>query len=123
MNKRPVYDILHQMKKLAICLNNTRSRFDKIVHVTMFLALQRLGIPKPIIVIMIHTIKKLEHTIHTYFGNSTSTYGGTGWPSPPHEIIQGNGAFPIILVETSSVWFFALKEKIMMKLFEHPSLK
>ena len=76
-NKRRIYDISRQMKQaMAVCSNDARSCYDRIVHVAAFLASRRLGIPKPMLISMLHTIQMMEHSVRTSFGNSKETYGG-----------------------------------------------
>ena len=51
MNKRLIYDIsMHMKTPIEVCSNDARSCYDRIVHVAAFLALRRLGIPKPMII-------------------------------------------------------------------------
>ena len=76
-NKQLIYDISRQMKRMmAVCFNDARSCYDKRVHIAAYLALRRLGIPKPMIISMLITIQMIEHSIRTLFGDSTTTYGG-----------------------------------------------
>jgi len=112
VNKIFVYNISRQMKQpLAMCSNDARSCYDRIVHVAAFLVIRRLGIPKPMIMRMLNTIQLITHNICTSFGDSTATYGGTNWWLPPHRTIQGNGAFPIIWAEISTILFLAVRER------------
>ena len=84
-NERLIYEISCQMKQpLAVCSNDDQSCYDCIVHVAAFLALRRLGIPKPMIIIILHTIQMMKHSICTLFGDSTEIYGGTEWQLQPH---------------------------------------
>jgi len=61
---------------MAACSNDARSCYDRIVYVAAYLALRRLGIPKPMIINMLHTIQMMEYSIRTSFGDSSVTYGG-----------------------------------------------
>lgn len=55
--KRLVYNILMQMKlPLAVSFQDARSCYD-------LLTLHRLGIHKAVIISMLHTIQKMEHSI------------------------------------------------------------
>ena len=97
-NKRLIYDISRQMKQaLAVCSNDAQSCYDRIVHVAAFLALRRLGVPKPMILSMLVTIQMMEHSIRTSFGDSEETYGGEEWRLPPHSNIQGKRDSPLTL--------------------------
>ena len=68
---------------------------------------------------MLITIKMIEHSIRTSFGDSTVTYGGKEWRLKPHGNAQGNGASPMIRAAISTVLFLALNEKTMEEFFEH----
>ena len=94
-----------------------------ILHVAAYLALRRLGIPKPIIISMLHTIQMMEHSIRTFFGDSTTTYGGKEWILKPHGSVQGNGASPMIWAAISTVLFLALTEKNYGGVFRAPITK
>ena len=111
-NKRLIYDISRQMKQaMAVCSNDARSYYDRIVHVAAFLALRRLGIPKPMIISMLHTIQMMEHSVRKSFGDSKETYGGDAWRLPPHSNIQGKGDSPMTWAAISTILFLAIKEK------------
>ena len=111
-NKRLIYNISRQMKQaIAVCSNDARSCYDCIVDVAAFLALCRLGIPKLMIISMLHTIQMIEHSVWTSFGNSEETYGGTTYQLPPHSNIQGKGDSPLTWAAISTVLFLATNEK------------
>jgi len=75
--KQLISDISRQRKKMmVVCSNDAQSCYDRIVHVAAYLALRRLGIPKPMIISILHTIQMMEHSICASFGNSNETYGG-----------------------------------------------
>ena len=58
-NKRLACDISSQIKQpMSVCSNNTRSFYDRIIHVAAFLDLGRFGIPKPMIFSTLHMIQK-----------------------------------------------------------------
>ena len=123
-NKRLIYDISRQMKKaLAVCSNDARSCYDRIVHVAAYLALRRLGIPKPMIISMLHTIQMMEHSVRTSFGDSKETYGGAAWRLPPHSNIQGKGDSPMTWAAISTVLFLAIQEKNYGGVFRAPITK
>ena len=77
-NKCLVYDVFRQMTKLiAVCSNNARSCYDRIIHIAAFLALRQLRIPKLMIIRMLHTIQVMEHVIRISFDDSTEIYSGS----------------------------------------------
>jgi len=123
-NKRLIYDISRQMKQaLAVCSNDAQSCYDRIVHVAAFLALRRLGVPKPMILSMLVTIQMMEHSIRTSFGDSEETYGGEEWRLPPHSNIQGKGDSPLTWAAISTILFLAIKEKNYGGIFRAPITK
>ena len=67
-NRQMMYNISRR-KPVVASSNDTRSCYDRIIHVAKSLTLHRLGILKLIIVNMLHTIQKMEHSIQMSFGN------------------------------------------------------
>ena len=63
------------------------------------------------IISMLYTIQMMEPSVRVSFGDSNETYGGSEWQLPPHGIIQGNSASPLILATISTVLFLSLNEK------------
>ena len=123
-NKRMIYDISRQMKiPIEVCLNDTRSCYDRIVYFSVFMTLYRLGIPKPMIISMIHAIQMMEHSVRTSFGYSTATYGGSEWILPPHGSIQSSGASSLIWAAISTVLFLSLNERNYRGVFRAPITK
>ena len=123
-NKQLIYDILRQMKQpVAVCSNDARSCYDRIVHVATFLGLRRLGIPIKMIISMLHTIQLMEHSVRTILGDSEEIYGGADWRVPPHSSIQGNGASPLIWATISTILFLAVKIKNYGGVFRAPITK
>ena len=118
-----MYDISMQMKIPIVCSNDARLCYDIIVHVTAFLTLRRLGIPKPMIISMLHTIKMMEHIVRTSFGYSTATYGGSEWRLPRHVSIQGNGSLTLIWAAISTVLFLSLNKRNYVGMFYAPKTK
>ena len=85
-----MFDITRQMKiPVAVCSIDARSCYERIVHVAAFLALRRLGVPKSMIIRLLHTIQMTEHSARTSFGDSKAAYGGSSWRLPPYGSIQG----------------------------------
>lgn len=96
---------------MAVCSNDAKSYYDRIIQVAAYLALRRLGIPEAMLISMLHTIKMMEHSVRTSFGDSTQTCGGATWRLKPHGTIQGNSASPMIWAPISTVLFLAIEEK------------
>ena len=103
LNKRLSYDIMRQMKTAgALCSNDAKSCYDRILHSVASLCLRRLGLPEEAIVCMFSTLQNLEHTVRTVYGNSEKSYGGHLWLVPLHGIGQGNGAGPMLWAAVST---------------------
>ena len=109
-------------KAIAVCSDDARSCYDRIVHVAAYLALRRLGIPKPMIISMLHTIQMMKYSVRTSFGDSKETYGGSEWRLPPHSNIQGKGDSPMRWAAISTVLFLAIQEKTTVDYSELLSL-
>ena len=54
--------------------NDAKGCYDRIAHIVVSIALQRLGIPKPSVQSMLTTIQEMEHFICTAFGDSDTGY-------------------------------------------------
>jgi hypothetical protein len=97
LNKRLSYDILRQMKMPgALCSNDAKSCYDRILHAVASLCLRCLGLPEAAIVCMFTTLQNMEHTVRTVYGDSNNSYGGNLWLVPMQGIFQGNGAGPML---------------------------
>ena len=102
VNKRLLYDIIHmQRRPAALCSNDAKSCYDRIVHSIASMALQRLGMPSGPVTCMLVTIQNFNHHVRTTFGNSeTALFNIDGQPF--QGICQGNGAGPTIWVAVSA---------------------
>ena len=80
--------------RAVLMSNDAKGCYDRIAHVVVSLALQRLGIPKPPLASMLETIQEMEHHVCTAFGRSQGYYGNDPTKPPPSGILQGNGAGP-----------------------------
>ena len=97
LNKTLTCDIGRQRKQpFAICSNDAKSCFDRIVHSIASLSLQRVGYPIEPLICVFTTIRHLEHRIRTVYGDSDSGFCGRLWAAPIQGIGQGNGAGPQI---------------------------
>ena len=85
-------DSRSKRKAMAVCSNDAKGCYDRIVHSVAVICLQRLGFPASAIQSMIKTIQQMRHFVRTGFGDSEESYG----PSLPPDIplmglLQGNG--------------------------------
>jgi hypothetical protein len=93
LSKRLSYDLLRQFKYPgALCSNDAKSCYDRILHVVASLCLRGLGLPE----------SAVEHTVLTVYGNSQNTYGGPLWLVPVQGIFQGNGVGPMLWAVVST---------------------
>jgi hypothetical protein len=103
VNKALTFDILHQTKRAgAICSDNAKSCYDLIGHTQAALSMQRVRVPKNIVLCLFTTLQEEVHRVRTGFGDSQASYGGPVWLVPIHGIGQGNGAGLAIWVVVST---------------------
>jgi hypothetical protein len=104
LNKTLTFDLWRQFKiPGALCSNDAKSCYDRIVHSVASLALQRLGVPVSPIISMFSTIQSLKHHIRTIHGVSSAYGVDNGTSIPIQGVGQGNGAGPQIWAAISSV--------------------
>lgn len=97
LNKTLTFDLLRQSRQPgALCSNDAKSCFDRIVHSIASLSLQRVGVPRAPLVCIFTTIRNLEHRIRTVYGDSDIGFSGRLWTTPIQGVGQGNGAGPQI---------------------------
>jgi len=112
LNKRLLYDharFTHE--PLALCSNDAKSCYDRIVLIVAALCLCWLGAPKPYVQSMVSTIHGMQHHVCSTYGDSTISQGRKQWDSPIAGIGQGNGASPHIWVAVSSPLFQILAQE------------
>ncbi len=106
LNKGLFYDLLRQMKKpAALCLNDAKSCYDRITLLAAALCLCRLGAPINAVKCMTTTIHRMNHHIHTIYGDSQQSANHNLWAAPIASIGQGNGTGPSIWAAVSSPMF------------------
>jgi hypothetical protein len=94
LNKRLTMDNLQQARRAgALCANDAKSCYDRVVHSIAALAMRRMGVPVNTIKSMFSTLQKASHKIRTAFGVSDKTYGH-GREPPLQGFGQGNGCGP-----------------------------
>jgi len=111
LNMQLTYDLIRQQRlTAAVCSNDAKACYDRIVHAFATLALLRLGIPIGPILVMFSTIQLLHHYIRTAFGDSDRSFTGTTTQSPLQGVGQGNGAGPQIWAAVSSPIFNMVRQ-------------
>jgi hypothetical protein len=96
LNKALTFDIWRQLRQRgALCCNDAKACYDRIVHSCASLSIQRVGIDPHPITSMFKSIQSLEHHVRTVFGESKKFFKQAG-EIPLQGVGQGNGAGPQI---------------------------
>ena len=94
LNKRLTMDLLRMRRQSgALCSNDAKSCYDRIVHSFASIAMRRLGAHPPAVQSMLQTIQEAKHHIITAFGPSDNHFGSGRHP-PLQGLGQGNGGAP-----------------------------
>jgi hypothetical protein len=105
VNKVLTYDVSRlRHSPAAMCSNDAKSCYDRVVHSIAKASMMRLGTPSVAIDLMFETIQRLKHFIRTAYGDSEISFGGdprSGDP-PKHGVGQGNGCGPAIWAAVST---------------------
>ena len=95
LNKILALDVIRiQKRPAAVCSNDAKSCYDRIVHTVASMCMQRLGVASETCFTIFATLQELKHHVRTAFGEKSSGYGALGIPL--HGVGQGNGAGPAI---------------------------
>jgi hypothetical protein len=91
VNKVLSFDLIRQYKApAALCSNNAKSCYDRIIHSVASLCFQHQGVPEPPLVCMLTTLQNTEHMIWTAYRNSMRSYGGPMWSTPLEGLAWGD---------------------------------
>jgi hypothetical protein len=94
LNKKLALDVIRQKKLMgAICFNDAKSCFDRIVHNIATMSMIRQGACPTATRQMFSVLRNAKHHIKSAYGRSEEIYGPNLHP-PPQGIGQGNGAGP-----------------------------
>jgi hypothetical protein len=108
LNKSPTMDLLRQGRQAgALCANDAKSCYDRIVHNIAVLALPRLGMAAAPIRSMFETLQLATHHVSMAFGVLKRSYGGKR-KTPLQGGGQGNGGGPAIWTVISTVIIAAM---------------
>ena len=103
LHKTLTYDIMRQSKRPgALCSNDAKSCYDRILHSIVSLAYRRLGVAQPPVQCMVESIQNMNHHIKTSQGVSKVTLSKRNTLVPYQGILQGNGAAPTTWVIIST---------------------
>jgi len=112
LNKCLLYDYArcHHVP-MALCSNDAKSCYDRIVLIVAALCLCHLGADKASVQSMIGTIHGMHHHVWSTFGDSKIAQGHHEWGKPITGIGQGNGTGPQIWAAVSTPLFQILAEE------------
>jgi hypothetical protein len=92
-NKVFTTDIARQEHRpMALCSNDAKSCYDRILHAIASICMRRVGVPKKTCLMMFGTLAKVKHYIRTTYGDSSTAYNCIEIPF--QGVYQGNGAGP-----------------------------
>lgn len=112
LNKRLQFDLWRcQRTTAALCSNDARRCYDRIVHSVASMAMRRMGVGKQATQTMLKAIQQLRHHIRTAYGDSDTFQEPKGTSDIVHGIGQGNGAGPAIWLAISTVLFDTLRNE------------
>jgi hypothetical protein len=95
LNKVLTLDIIRQRRvPAALCCNDAKQCYDRILHTIANICLQRVGVHPKTCFVMLGTLQQMQHHIKTAFGISKDSYGCV--QIPLQGVLQGNGAGPAI---------------------------
>jgi hypothetical protein len=77
---------------MALCSNDAKSCFDRILHAIATICMRRVGVSKQTCLMMFATLAQAKHYIRTNYGDSEKAYSCIEIPF--QGIYQGNGAGP-----------------------------
>jgi len=111
LNKCLWYDYIRCTRQpAALCSNDAKSCYDRIVLLIAALCMCRLGAEKESVLSMMETIRGMHHHTRTVHGDSTRFASRQTWNQPVAGIGQGNGAGPAIWAAVSSPLFEIMQE-------------
>jgi hypothetical protein len=104
LNKQLSFDIVSQYKTpAAVCVNDMKGCYDRIVHSVASICMQRLGVNIKTLQSMFFTLQHLEHDICTAYGESEKSFQASEIHTTAIQGIgQGNGADPQIWAAIST---------------------
>jgi hypothetical protein len=122
LNKRLSFDIIRQGKhSAALCVNDMKGCYDRIVHSVASVCMQRLGMDITSLRSMFFTFQQLEDYIRTAQGVSQLSFNASDvHPIAIQGIGQGNGAGPQIWAAISTVVLNMLRSLRAGAEFESP---
>jgi len=96
---------------MALCSNDAKSCYDRIVLTVAALCLCRAGAMTASMASMVRTLHGMRHYMQMAFGDSTISQGWREWGEPIAGIGQGNGTGPQIWAAVSLPLFDILRSE------------
>jgi hypothetical protein len=106
LNKALIFDLWRMNRSpAALCSNDAKGCYDRIVHNVASLCMQRVRVPREPIISMFGTIQELQHHVCTAFGDLEKFFKANTGRIPIQGVGQGNGAGPQIWALVSTPIF------------------
>jgi hypothetical protein len=89
------FDFIQQAQvDAAMCSNDSKICYDRIVHAIASILMQHHNFPASSCIYVFTTLQNLHHTVMAIYGDSKSGYGETLWAVPYYVVGQGNSTGP-----------------------------
>ena len=95
----------------AVCSDNAKSCYDRILHAIASICMQRVGVPPETCKVMFGTLAQVDHYVRTNFGDLALSYACIKIPF--QGVYQGNGAGPGIWMLVSVPIITCLKHVVL----------
>jgi hypothetical protein len=95
----------------AMCVNDAKSCYDRIVHAILSILMQQKNVLAPAYIYVFTMMQNLHHTVRTIYGDFKSGYGGTLRTVPYSGVGQGNSAGPAIWAVVSTPVLNMMKDE------------
>jgi hypothetical protein len=112
LNKVISFDLIRQARMdTAMCSNDSKSCYDRIVHAIVSILMQKHNVPASACICVFTKPQNLHHTLRTIYGYYKSGYGEILWAVPYSGVGQGNGVGPAIWAVLSTPVLKMMKDE------------
>jgi hypothetical protein len=112
LNKVLSFDLIRQDRMdAALCYNDAKSCYDRIVHSIASILMQQHNVPASACICVFTTLQNMHHTLRTIYGDSNSDYIGNLWAVPYSGVGQGNCAGPAMWAALSTPVLKMMKDE------------
>jgi hypothetical protein len=105
------YLIRQAQMDAAMCANDAKSCYDRIVHAIASILMQHQNLPASACICVFTTLHNLHYTQRTIYGDSKTGYGRTLWSVPYSGVLQGNEAVPAMWAVVSTPVLKMMKDE------------